>query len=176
MLNENNKKWVEYLSKLVNQSYEYTLNKIILKNNPLTNKPLTQIKDGNITELFLDNLENKIENFELFGLTNIEYLRIGNSNISKIIFKEDFLFLQFFSINNSKVKILENLENLENLKVLDLFNNQVELLDISNNIKLEVLQVFQPNLNKSFQYDIDLVKNVNIKYLHIDGKLIIIRN
>jgi len=81
--------------------------------------------------------KNKIKNEHLqliTELTSLEWLRLGNTQITKIKGLEKLTNLQELSLDSNQITKIEGLDNLTNLQVLSLDRNQITKIEGLDNL------------------------------------------
>ncbi len=129
-----------------------------------TLNPYTAIPDPNFEAALsaYDDIPNdgQVPTNNINGITN---LNVNGSNISTLIGIEDFTALQYLDLDNNSLDSL-NVSNNTALIRLRLRLNNVSNIDLSNNINLRVLSIGDNGLER-----LDISNNVNLEDLFVGG-------
>lgn len=144
---------------------------------PVTRYKMSQVKELDLSELEVENLEglqycenlenlnlanSKTKDFKVISnLKNLKVLDLSNNNISDISILNNLTSLTKLYLKNNNINDVSNLKNLNKLTVLNLERNK-----ISNISSLEGLSsLTNLNVGSNNISDISVVKNLtNLKY------------
>jgi Leucine-rich repeat (LRR) protein len=125
----------------------------------------TAIPDANfeaaLTALDYDDIPNDGQ-VPTYAIENVVSLDVRNLNISSIVGIEDFTALETLNVNDNNITSLDISNNI-NLKFLRAVDNGFASLDVTNNPLLEDIRVEQNALSS-----IDLSNQPNLRILQID--------
>ena len=164
---------------------------------------LSKLKTLNISN---NNLKNEEIKNIIYSINSLQKINISNNNIEQLIFNKSkglieleldnnklnylsfnsndksFEYLMYLSVNENKLKAIDNINNLINLEYLSLSVNELKTINLSKLTKLKYLQLKSKilekfTINKSnqlLQY-IDISFN-NINSLTIMGECSSVKN
>ncbi|SEQ57313.1 hypothetical protein SAMN05421824_2012 [Hyunsoonleella jejuensis] len=107
----------------------------------------TYVPDDNFEQALINqNLDDVLDNLVLTSNINtITTLDVSNSNIESLVGIEDFVALQILNVSNNVLEDLE-LSNLTALSNLDASNNNIKSIDFINNTNLTSVNLTNNNL------------------------------
>ncbi|AZJ34918.1 cadherin domain-containing protein [Tenacibaculum singaporense] len=126
---------------------------------------VVNIPDANFKAVLVANTaintngDNEIQVTEANNFTGT--LKANNKNISDVTGIEEFINLNALLLASNQISNI-NLSNNTKLKIINIYNNQLTSLDVSKNIKLETLRCSYNNLS-----NIDLTQNILLEGLYI---------
>ena len=118
-------------------------------------------KKNHIRYTFTDNSLTKITS----ALCNLKDLQLPNNNIT--IVKDLPVTLQTLDLSNNKINEI-NISNLKNLEKLNLSNNKINEINIEKLTKLTVLNLNINELNKHISH-LNLDKLINLEFLELNS-------
>ncbi|CAM1339315.1 cadherin domain-containing protein [Tenacibaculum aestuarii] len=126
---------------------------------------VVNIPDANFKAVLVANTaintngDNEIQVTEANNFTGT--LKANNKNISDVTGIEEFINLNALFLSSNQISNID-LSNNTKLKIINIYNNQLTSLDVSKNIKLETLTCSYNNLS-----NIDLTQNTLLEGLYI---------
>ena len=126
------------------------------------NKLISLVIPSSVKELYA--WKNNISN-DIVVPNGIEKLFLNNNKISKIILSESSEYLKEVNLSHNNISNID-LNNSINIENLDISNNPLKNINVTQLLKLKYLYLTEIKLESN----IDLKNNVNLKLFYISGK------
>ncbi|ODV58380.1 leucine-rich repeat domain-containing protein [Ascoidea rubescens DSM 1968] len=141
-----NSRWLESLI-IDNLSELSNLQSLDLSNNGIAEiKNLSSLSNLQYLNLSHNVLIKNIDN--LSDLKNLQILKLVNTNISKIENLSNLSNLKILDLSSNLISKLQNLNNLNNLSNLILKNNYISIIDLSQILNLKKLEIIDISKSK----------------------------